>query len=160
MNHKDLVAWYAEAIDNGKSHDFALYYVVGMYVKTLTPPEALSAWIPVTESLPEGKHGVPYMEYMTDTVLVLHSDRPDYPITAHASLTDNDSGNLGIRINTNGASKYRWISWRSAGRDLCNPFDLKDQDYTRFLPRIFGSKITHWQPITLTPSPQARREEP
>lgn len=47
MNHKDLVAWYAEAIDNGKSHDFALYYVVGMYVKTLTPPEALSA-------IPEG----------------------------------------------------------------------------------------------------------
>lgn len=111
-------------------------------------------WIPVSESLPEGKVGVPYMTFMTDPVLVLHKDRPDYPITAHAALGD-DLDTLGVRIPTNGASKYKWISWHSIGRDGSNPFDLAGlrdaYGYERKMPNYLGYGITHWMPLREAP---------
>lgn len=108
----------------------------------------MTEWISVAERLPEGG----------DVVLVLHKDRPDYPITAHAYLGD-DLHDMGNRINTNGASSYKWISWNSVGRDLTNPFNMasgymgafKDSvGYPRFLPSYFGAGITHWMPLPLT----------
>lgn len=109
-------------------------------------------WISVKDRLPEGVTGIPYMEFMSKAVAVIHKDRPDYPITAHAIFTDSDFGNAGIAISTNGASKYKWVCWYSAGRDLNNPFDLKNDNYERFLPRIFGEKITHWMPLPPPPN--------
>ena len=114
-----------------------------------------SMWIPVEERLPDGKRGISYGQFITDVVLVKHKDRPDYPVTAHAVVGD-DCDALGVRIPTNGASKYKWICWHSAGRDLSNPFDmasgykgpLKDSvGYPRFLPSYFGEGITHWMPL-------------
>jgi hypothetical protein len=84
-------------------------------------------------------------------VLVIHSDRPDYPIVAHAFVGDIECMGLGIRLPTNGASPHSGISWYSVGRDLQNPFGLHDQDYTRFSPNRFGRCITHWQPLPATP---------
>ncbi len=118
-------------------------------------------WIPVSERLPEGVRGVSYMTYTTDVVLVLHKDRPDYPLTAHASLGD-DLDTLGVRIPTNGASKYKWISWFSAGRDGSNPFDLAglrdSAGYERKLPRYLGSGITHWMPLPNVPTAERTGE--
>lgn len=126
------------------------------------PTEELSSWIPVTERLPEGKRGVPYMTFMTDVVLVLHKDRPDYPLTAHAALGD-DLDTLGVRIPTNGASKYKWISWHSIGRDGSNPFDLAGlrdaYGYERKMPSYLGHGITHWMPLPTLPSPQAQQSD-
>ena len=119
----------------------------------------MSEWISVKERLPEGKNGIPYMEYGSDVVLVIHSDRPDYPITAHAILSDSPSAQ-GVMIPTSGASKYKYICWYSIGRDLCNPFDMasskgrpfKDSaGYARFLPCYFGAGIIYWMPIPEVP---------
>jgi hypothetical protein len=119
----------------------------------------MSEWISVKDRLPEPKRGTSYMTYGTGVVLVLHEDRPDYPVTAHAFLGDNlDS--LGVRILTNGASKYKFIEWRSVGRNLCNPFDMASSKkglfrdsagYERFLPNYFGFGITHWAELPPLP---------
>ena len=109
-------------------------------------------WISVKDRLPEGVTGIPYMHFMSEPVAVIHKDRPDYPITAHAVFTDSTYENLGIAIETNGASKYKYVCWYSAGRNLNNPFDLKNDNYERFLPRIFGEKITHWMPLPPPPN--------
>jgi hypothetical protein len=110
------------------------------------------AWISVKDALPKAVRGLSYKESITDTVLVRHSDRPDYPITAHAVL--GEGLGAGISILTEGASEYPEIAWYSASSDLNNPFGLKNDDYERYLPRVFGSKITHWMPI---PTPPQRK---
>lgn len=109
-----------------------------------------TAWISVTDALPKPVKGVSYNKWMSDVVLVIHSDRPDYPVTAHAIL--GDELGAGISILTNGASDHKEIAWYSAGVDLQNPFNLKDKDYSRYLPRIFGAKITHWMPLPKAPA--------
>ena len=121
-------------------------------------------WIPVSEKLPDDEplHGIPYMEYIAKPVLVIHRDRPDYPITAHTVFSD-DPAAMGVAIVTNGASKFKFICWYSIGRDLSNPFDMassvdgpfKDSaGYQRFLPKYFGRGITHWMP--LPPEPEEK----
>jgi hypothetical protein len=107
------------------------------------------AWISVKDELPKSVRGVSYKSSLTDTVLVLHSDRPDYPITAHAVV--GEGLGAGVAIPTDGASEHPEIAWYSASCNLNNPFNLKNDDYERFLPKIFGSKITHWMPIPATP---------
>ena len=109
-----------------------------------------TAWISVIDALPKPVKGVSYNKWMSDVVLVIHSDRPDYPVTAHAIL--GDELGAGISILTNGASDHKEIAWYSAGVDLQNPFNLKDKDYSRYLPRIFGAKITHWMPLPKAPA--------
>ena len=104
-------------------------------------------WVKVEDALPKGDYGVPYMSQMTKPVLVRHKDRPDYPITAHALLTNDPYGHAGIKLETNGASEFKYICWYSACCDLTNPFGLIDQDYSKFTSRIFGSKIIEWSPI-------------
>ena len=111
------------------------------------------AWISVKDELPKAVRGVSYKSSLTDTVLVLHSDRPDYPITAHAVV--GEGLGAGVAIPTDGASEHPEIAWYSASCNLNNPFNLKNDDYERFLPKIFGKKITHWMPIPTTP-PQRR----
>jgi len=100
-----------------------------------------SDWVDVRDRLPEedGQY------------LVIHSDKPSYPITAHCYYVDSNFMEVGIAIETNGKGKKDWIKWYSVGRDLQNPFQLKDQDYTRFNPLIFGKKITRWQPLPTPP---------
>ena len=107
------------------------------------------AWISVKDELPKAVRGVSYKASLTDTVLVLHSDRPDYPITAHAVV--GEGLGAGVAIPTDGASEHPEIAWYSASCNLNNPFNLKNDDYERFLPKIFGKKITHWMPIPTTP---------
>jgi hypothetical protein len=107
------------------------------------------AWVSVKDELPKAVRGVSYKSSLTDTVLVLHSDRPDYPITAHAVV--GEGLGAGIAIPTDGASEHPEIAWYSASCSLNNPFNLKNDDYERFLPKIFGKKITHWMPIPTTP---------
>jgi len=107
------------------------------------------AWISVKDELPKAMRGVSYKASLTDTVLVLHSDRPDYPITAHAVV--GEGLGAGVAIPTDGASEHPEIAWYSASCNLNNPFNLKNDDYERFLPKIFGKKITHWMPIPTTP---------
>ena len=107
------------------------------------------AWISVKDELPKAVRGVSYKSSLTDTVLVLHSDRPDYPITAHAVV--GEGLGAGVAIPTDGASEHPEIAWYSASCNLNNPFNLKNDDYERFLPKIFGKKITHWMPIPTTP---------
>jgi hypothetical protein len=109
------------------------------------------AWISVKDDLPKAVRGVSYGRYLTDVVLVRHSDRPDYPITAHAVV--GQGLGAGIAIWTNGASEHPEIAWYSQCRDLNNPFDLKNDNYERYLPKVFGSKITHWKPIDATAPP-------
>jgi hypothetical protein len=111
------------------------------------------AWISVKDELPKAVIGVSYKANLTDTVLVRHADRPDYPITAHAVVGEGLGS--GVAIPTEGASEYPEIAWYSASSDLKNPFGLRNQDYERFLPRIFGTKITHWRPIPNTTTTQA-----
>lgn len=108
--------------------------------------QPLTDWISVKDALPPKKHGTSYMQHSTGVVLVKHSDRPDYPITAHAIV--GEGLGVGIAIPTEGAAEYPEIAWYSVGRDLQNPFDLKNQDFDKYLPKIFGSKITHWMPIS------------
>ena len=99
-------------------------------------------WISIEDRLPKmGK------EATTGTVLVKHSDRPDYPLTAHAKLHNSEYGSLGIKIPTNGASDYKYINWHFLVGDGNNPFKLKGRDYSCFLPKVFGGKITHWMEI-------------
>jgi hypothetical protein len=112
------------------------------------------AWISVKDELPKAVRGVSYRRSLTDTVLVRHADYPNYPITAHAVV--GEGLGMGIAIPTEGASEHPEIAWYSASSDLNNPFGLKNQDYERFLPRIFGTKITHWMPIPDT-TPQQRK---
>jgi hypothetical protein len=108
------------------------------------------AWVSVKDRLPPTVRGVSYRQLTTGVVLVRHSDRPDYPITAHAVL--GDGLGVGIAIPTEGASDHPEIAWYSATSiDKNNPFDKKDQNYERFLPKIFGSKITHWMPLPAAP---------
>ena len=116
-----------------------------------------AGWVDVKDRLPEPVSGKgSYEAYGTDVVVVLHRDRPDYPVTAHAFL--GECVGLGIRVPTAGASQHRWIAWYSVGLDLCNPFSMattpegqpfKDSaGYSRFLPNYFGRGITHWAPIS------------
>jgi len=107
------------------------------------------AWISVKDELPKAVRGVSYKSSLTDTVLILHSDRPDYPITAHAVV--GEGLGAGVAIPTDGASEHPEIAWYSASCNLKNPFNLRNDDYERFLPKIFGTKITHWMPIPTTP---------
>lgn len=122
----------------------------------LNAPSNTLEWVSVTERLPEGVHKHPGGEHMTDVVLVCHRDNPDYPVTAHALLTNDDYGHVGIRTPTNGASRYKWVCWYSVGRNLSNPFNRLSgpegpfQDsasYDKFLPSYFGRGITHWCPL-------------
>ena len=46
----------------------------------------LDNWTSVQKELPEVIGGVSYQLWNTDVVLVIHKDRPDYPVTAHAIL--------------------------------------------------------------------------
>lgn len=109
-------------------------------------------WISVKDKLPPALHGSSYQTWGTGPVLVIHDDRPDYPITAHAFLGDNLAAK-GVCIPTNGASEYKEIAWYPApGTNAVNPFGLKDQDYERFLPRRFGTRITHWMPLLEAPN--------
>lgn len=112
--------------------------------------QPLTEWISVKDALPQKKRGASYMQHSTGVVLVKHSDRPDYPITAHAIV--GEGLGVGIAIPTEGAAEYPEIAWYSVGRNLQNPFDLKNQDFDRYLPKIFGSKITHWMPIPPAPN--------
>ena len=114
------------------------------------------AGISVKDALPKAVRGASYNASLTDVVLVRHSDRPDYPITAHAVV--GEGLGAGIAIPTNGASEHPEIAWYSASSNLNNPFDLKNDDYGRYLPKVFGSKITHWKPIEPTPPAQPARE--
>jgi Protein of unknown function (DUF551) len=116
-------------------------------------------WIPVSERLPEARKGISYQCWDTGPVLVLHRDRPDYPLTAHATLGSAHDA-LGVRVPTKGVSEHPWICWYSIGRNLSNPFDMasgpdgafKDSvGYERFLPRYFGAGITHWMPLPAAP---------
>ena len=109
------------------------------------------AWISVKDALPKAVRGVSYKQSLTDVVIVRHSDRPDYPITAHAIV--GEGLGAGIAIPTDGASEHPEIAWYSASSNLNNPFDLKNDDYGRYLPKVFGSKITHWKPIDTPPQP-------
>lgn len=118
------------------------------------PQQEPVAWISVKDALPKAVRGVSYNASLTDVVLVRHSDRPDYPITAHAVV--GEGLGAGIAIPTEGASEHPEIAWYSASSNLNNPFDLKNDDYGRYLPKVFGSKITHWKPIDT--SPPAQRE--
>lgn len=120
--------------------------------------QALTAWISVKDALPPAVRGVSYKASMTDVVLVRHSDRPDYPITAHAVVGEGLGS--GIAIPTLGASEHPEIAWYSAGCDLKNPFVLRDDDYERYLPRVFGLKITHWKPIDVAQEALAQEQEP
>jgi len=115
----------------------------------------LDNWTSVQKELPEVIGGVSYQLWNTDIVLVIHKDRPDYPVTAHAILGENPG--IGIRIPTYGVSKHPWICWYSAGRNLCNPFDkatsydgspMRDGRYDIYGPNYFGIGITHWKYIT------------
>lgn len=107
------------------------------------------AWISVKDALPKAVRGVSYKQSLTDVVLVRHLDRPDYPITAHAVV--GEGLGAGIAIPTEGASEHPEIAWYSQCQDLNNPFGLKNDDYGRYLPKIFGTKITHWKPIDTSP---------
>ena len=109
------------------------------------------AWISVKDALPRAVRGISYKASLTDVVLVRHSDRPDYPITAHAVV--GEGLGAGIAIPTEGASEHPEIAWYSASSNLNNPFDLKNDDYGRYLPKVFGSKITHWKLIDTSPQP-------
>ena len=106
-------------------------------------------WVSVKDALPKAVRGVSYKASLTDVVLVRHLDRPDYPITAHAVVGENLGA--GVAISTDGASEHPEIAWYSASSNLNNPFDLKNDNYDRYMPKIFGSKITHWMPITTSP---------
>ena len=110
-------------------------------------------WISVNDELPKAVRGISYNANLTDVVLVRHSDRPDYPITAHAVV--GEGLGAGVAIPTDGASEHPEIAWYSASSNLNNPFDLKNDDYERYLPKVFGSKITHWKPID-TPPPASK----
>ena len=121
------------------------------------PEQEPVAWISVKDALPKAVRGLTYKKSITDTVLVRHSDRPDYPITAHAVI--GEGLGAGISILTEGASEYPEIAWYSASSDLNNPFGLKNDDYERYLPRVFGSKITHWMPITTPPQRKPLTDE-
>jgi hypothetical protein len=118
-------------------------------------------WIPVSERLPDDEplRGIPYMEFSAGPFAVIHRDRPDYPITAHAIFSDNPSA-MGVAIPTNGTSRFKYVCWYSAGRDPCNPFDMatgsrgpfKDSaGYARTMPNYLGFGITHWQPLPSAP---------
>lgn len=113
-------------------------------------------WISVKDDLPKAVRGLSYGQSLTDVVLVRHSDRPDYPITAHAVV--GEGLGAGIAIPTDGASEHPEIAWYSASSNLRNPFSLKNEDYERYAPKVFGSKVTHWKPID-TPTP-AQRPDP
>jgi hypothetical protein len=165
---KDALKLALEALERYqvKRQDFERFADVIIAIKeALAQPEQEPvAWISVKDALPKAVRGLSYKKSITETVLVRHSDRPDYPITAHAVL--GEGLGAGISIFTEGASEYPEIAWYSASSDLNNPFGLRHDDYERYLPRIFGSKITHWMPITTpyvaTPRPQRKpltREE-
>ena len=115
----------------------------------LEQPEP-AGWISVKDALPKAVRRLSYGQSVTDVVLVRHSDRPDYPITAHAVI--GDGLGAGIAIPTGGASEHPEIAWYSASSNLRNPFSLKNEDYERYMPKVFGSKITHWKPITPPPA--------
>lgn len=114
-------------------------------------------WISVKDRLPEAKP-FSYSVLISKPVAVIHADRPDYPLIAHATFTDSElQAGAGIAIATNGASPFKYVEWRSAAVvDLSNPFNRKDADYSHFLPRIFGMKITHWSGLPDLPSPTDR----
>lgn len=112
----------------------------------------MNGWISVKDRLPDHGPGIekPYRQFRSGVVLVIHSDRPDYPITAHALFSDDPEAR-GVAIHTDGISPFKYVCWYSAGRDLQNPFDLKKEDYTRYLPNRFGAHITHWMPLPEPP---------
>ena len=96
-------------------------------------------WISVKDRLPEEKYGQSYRKMATGTVAVIHKDRPDYPITAHAYYPMDDDMLFANAIPTNGASKYNYIEWH------CCP-ELKER------PINFGAGITHWSPLPEPPA--------
>ena len=122
----------------------------------------MTGWIPVTERLPDDEplQGIPYMEFSTiRPIAVIHRDRQDYPITAHAIFSDNPKA-VGVAIPTKGVSRFKYVCWYSVGRNLSNPFDMasgprgpfKDSaGYEKFLPNYFGAGITHWMPLPELP---------
>lgn len=111
-----------------------------------------SGWIPVGERLPEVVRGVSYQTWTTGPVLVIHSDRPDYPITAHMLACKGEPEAAGMAIRPICQSEFDWVWWYPhPGCDLRNPFGLKDQDYDRYSSSRFGHCITHWQPLPEPP---------
>jgi hypothetical protein len=152
---------------NGRIFEQSLSEEIARIARLAAAPLApQQGWISVNERLPDDEplQGIPYMEFGARPVLVLHSDRPDYPITAHAIFSDNPSAR-GVAISTNGASRFKYVCWYSVGRELSNPFDLAHKDgipfkdsagYSKWLPKYFGLGITHWAPIL--PLPDAPRE--
>src|SRR5690348_11053889 len=109
----------------------------------------LQGWVSGEERPPAGEplQASAYMQFGAESVLVIHSDRPDYPLTAHAIFSDNPSA-MGVAISTKGASRFKYVCWYSVGRNLCNPFDMasgsrgpfKDSaGYEKFLPNYFGA---------------------
>ena len=144
---KDFAHMRNLSIDNAKVREWQEHLASPPASKT--EQQEPVAWISVKDALPKAVRGVSYNASLTDVVLVRHSDRPDYPITAHAVV--GEGLGAGIAIPTEGASEHPEIAWYSASSNLNNPFDLKNDDYERYLPKIFGSKITHWKPIDTSP---------
>jgi hypothetical protein len=115
-------------------------------------------WISVKDRLPEYIDGKgSYGKKGTGVVLVIHKDRPDYPMTAHACYSNEGVCSQGVAIETKVVEGFKYVEWYTAvKKTLQNPFDLKNDNYEKYLPNIFGSKITHWMPL---PSPPKGRDK-
>jgi len=108
-------------------------------------------FIPISESIPPVT-GWSYGCKMSKTVAVIHSDRPDYPLTAHMTVYESETNcPLGICIKKIVGGKEIIIGWHFLG-DAQNPFGLKNRDYTRFSPARFTACITHWAELPNIPS--------
>jgi hypothetical protein len=145
----------------GAYRDCLIRLINAVHQESLSQCREAQRWIPVSERLPDDEplRGIPYMEFSAGPFAVIHRDRPDYPITAHAIFSDNPSA-MGVAIPTNGTSRFKYVCWYSAGRDPCNPFDMatgsrgpfKDSaGYARTMPNYLGFGITHWQPLPSAP---------
>jgi hypothetical protein len=159
---QEPVAWmfsYEGDIMLSKNKDSHLYMMGKAERSPLyTTPPAIKrlndGWISVKDALPQWSEGasIGYGHKGTGVVLVITSDRPDYPLTAHASYSNQESCNQGVAIPTNGLVEgFDFIEWFSAPLDLQNPFKLKSLDSSKCLPSRFGRTITHWAPLLELP---------